>query len=848
MAPIPPNTANNPKPPNPEHAITSANNQPIPPFNSYNNQFPNFNQSSNENTSNFSQSSSTSQNFANSPFSQAEYSPNQASGSGEYNNFQQNYNESGNYYQSEYEQQSNYWPGANNEENHFYNTNSNNSAASNAENFYPSSNSSSSSSSQSTSQSYSTEFSGSQSESTQSDYASQNFNYTNQPMQQFSREFPAAKQDIGGIQSFSNSSSIDSGIVNDLNASSMYQNEASRDMNFSNQHQSPNAHMDSHHFPAQNVHNDGMAYNQTANRDMYAGNVDLTAAEQNAFNSFTPPPTPKSRRGRPPSQSPRAVASRQKRANAKAAMLAMAGQNTSSQGGNIPPPLFKPGLMGGAPLKTGNPQSFAADQPNMPAAPHLFQSNDMNQNYQHGQMDLQAMGGEGIWNAPPNNQNAVFANQNYGMYNEMPQNNSNFIANEAPAMMNEGGARGSRNLLNDIQPNEIFNPPEGGYQAGNADGNMFHLDNFNYLPLNDIPMAGHTSFMGLLEGVDSIEIGQSGNVPAASAPAPASQAIGSSGESAANYMEPGMQYQATNANANPVPVSSMTSTAMSNKDSPYSETVDLADSPSSCRDVSDSLMGLARKGQITLKKVQKKSENLVSPPEKPDPEFAQGRLPSMDMFGSGGAAMSQNFAGSAESSNFGQTGSQYGFAKNQSASTSSATSTLSTQTNWESYGGYQNEYNTQGMVDKAPNFGNFGAAANSSHEAQRNKLKAPFERAPNRMATQTENYESGPTRDTKEQLSSQPSNSGLMAPNVTPKKPPEDDMSRNFYQGTGGTEIEANNKNVFGSNAGVSDSITVNMKLMSQNRNPQVRAVICILFLNNTRNGQNVIAGPFLKL
>lgn len=850
MAAIPPNTANNPKPPNPELAITNANNQPIPPFNSYNNQFQNFNESCNENAD-FSQNSSTSQNFGNNQFSQAEYSPNQAGNSADYNNanFQQNYNESGgNFYPSEYDQQNNYWPGGANDESNFYNTASNNSAPSTAENFYPSSNSSSSSSSQSTTQSYSNEFSSGQGESSQSDYSSQNYNYVNQPMPSFSREFPTTKQDMAGIQSYSNSSSIDSGIVSDMNASSMYPNEVSRsDMNFGAQHRSPGnpAHMDGQRFSGQNVHNDGMAYNPAASHDMYAnaGTVDMTGAKQNAFNSFTPPPTPKSRRGRPPSQSPRAVASRLKRAanaaNARVAnALSMAGSNASSQDGTLPPPLFKPGLLGGAPLKTGNAQTFAADQanPNMQPAPHLFPTNDMNQNYPHGQMNMQGMGGETIWNAPPpNNQNAVFSNQNYGMYNEMPpQNNSNFVANEAG-----GGARGSRNSLNDIQPNEIFNPPEGGYPSANADS---FLDSFNYLPLNDIPITGHTSFMGLLEGVDSMDMGQGGGgVPSASAPPTApSQAIGNAGDSTgARYIEPAMQYQATNANANLSSINAMTSTAMSNKDPPYSETVGLGDLPaamqsssSSCRDVNDSLMGLARKGQITLKKVDKKNENLVLPPEKSDAEFAQNRLPSMDMF-SNVATSSQNFAGSgsaAESGNFGQPGGQYGFNKNQSASTSSATST---QTSWDSYGSYPNEYNAQAMVDKPQNFGSFNAAtsSSSSHDAQRNKSKAmaPFERAPNRMATQTENYDSAPARDAacKDQLTSQPSNSSVMAPNVQPKKPPEDDVNRNYYQtANSGTDVEANNKNVFATNVGtVGSSVTIEKKPMPQKRNPLVRAL-----------------------
>ena len=214
------------------------------------------------------------------------------------------------------------------------------------------------------------------------------------------------------------------------------------------------------------------------------------------------------------------------------------------------------------------------------------------------------------------------------------------------------------------------------------------------------------------------------------------------------------------------------------------------------------------------------------PAEKSEPEFAQSRLPSMEMFG--GAAASGSFAagGSAasESGNFGQPGGQYGFATSQSASTS-ATTTLSTQTSWDSYGSYSNEYGAPGMADKQQNFGNFGAAANSpaSLDAQRSKSKAvaPFERASNRMATQTDNYDSGPpVREAvaKDQLPCTTPNAGVMA-NVTPKV--EEGMGRSYYQAANnGTEIEPS-KNVFAANAAAS-AVKVEKKLVPPKQNPQV--------------------------
>ncbi len=682
---MPPNTANNPKPLPPEHAITNTNNQPIPPFNSYNNaaansQFQNFSQTS-ENV-NFTQSSNTSQNFSGNQYSPQEFTGRPVSNNQDFNNYPQNVNDGNYYHQGEYGQ-NNYWPRGNDNGN-FYNNAANSAASSSTDDYYQST-------SQSTSSSFSGEY-GAQNEPSQSSFTNQNYNFdVNQPLG-YPNEFPS-KSDGDGMSNFNvaNAAMLDANLLSELSNPSLG-GDCFPGMN-NDEYGVRQAQMDNvPHFAGQSSMNENRAdmppsqppamqsFNQPVRGPPNSNNL--------PFASYPPQPLQKKRPGRPPLPHGRA-ANRQRNPNYR-------GPKQREIRAAAPFPNFKPGLPGGAPILKSDNQNFQ----NVPPA-RAGAGDDMNANvvpsgsYQPGQINaplLDNIQNEELWNPNAGGEpNPLFHDQGYGMYNDMAtQNPPPFIPAEANSLL--GGVRAPQSLLNEMTNNEMFNPSSSNYPQAGGDANLFGLGNFGYL--NDVPMPGHTSFMDLLQGVeDSMEINQNeaSSTPAAPPEEQYNVPCGLESQSG-NFIEQRMQYPAADV------MSSVS--AEGKREVP----------PLPPREANENVMEMSRNGQMALKAAEKSAEPpapLPVPPEKPSASSASGdfasqnRLPSIDVFNT-----SQNFSAGSQTNAF---GSPYSYEKSRSTTSTS----LSTQTSWDSFGGSQTGEYSATVAEGSQNFPNFPATGKS---------------------------------------------------------------------------------------------------------------------------------------
>ncbi|XP_065212538.1 uncharacterized protein LOC135840116 [Planococcus citri] len=790
IATIPPNTANTTKLASPERpASTNA----AMPFDSFDNQFSNFNQT-NENFREFNQPNNTNQNY-NDQYA-PEYGSQNISNNQEYSgtNYQQNFNDS-NFYNSGFNQ-NNFWSGNNEGGNYF---NSNAPAQPTEEYFQP--NAASGNSQYGSSSEYSTN-----TENSQGNYNNSNYNFDmNSPMN-YQTEFPI-KQDPGAMFGMGDNSASGSGDLmldggSDLNNQAFSGVGSSGEMNFRDNSAIFDSNNMTQHFENPTAMNkagiDGVSMLNNMNEQV-RNNLNDKMPRNRQQGSTTP------RRGaRGHSSGVRLPANNQTNFNSNfgvgqpakpSTRGANRGRNTAMMGvrsGAVGRPRnnpnkvaparneelmkFKPGLPGGAPvLKHGGipdgQQNFQNMAPNMDNQAHLLNNqmpvgaDDLNTMFTQNQMNpsfLDSLRSDELWNPNPVvDQNTLFHDQNY-IYEEAnqilnpAQNAPNFMVNEPPSLL--GGVRATRGMMNELQNNDnLFAGVQQNYQhSGSAATTAAEHDLFNYLnELNTYPISSHTSFMGLLEGDDNLGM----NRNAASSDmvlkntqftGPPSSAVNTAPMNDGNFLETAMQFPNTNlldqTNAMSVPSADL----MAGKNTAISFEPNQSVSSSSTlpleKDVNQSIMGLTRRGQITLKVIDKKNESQPKLNEQSIMEQSrlevgggtgvgavaggaghamnaqqnqaafqnvQNRLPSIDVFNT-----SQNFVGPArispESGNFTQMDQQqqqFAYADNQ-ANTNVANASLANQTNWENFDvqtAQNQKYNVQqSMPEKPPQqFGGF---------------------------------------------------------------------------------------------------------------------------------------------
>lgn len=770
IAAVPPNTANTTKSTSPERPTST--NAPIS-FDSFNNQFPNFNQS-NETFREFNQSNNVNQNY-NNQFGQEYGSQQNISNNQEFSgtNYQQNFNES-NFYDSGFNQQNNYWQG-NNESGNFFNSNT--SGQSNQEYFQP--NTSSNSSQYGSSSEY-----GTNTENSQGNYNNSNYNFINSQMN-YPNEF-SIKPEPGTIFGLGDQNASGSGDLmmdgsGDLSSQAFSDVGSGNEMNFRDNSGIYDSNIATQHFGNQNamnkagidnismlnnmseqVRNDAtnnmaknrrqgvQTFNSNQGRGVHSSSVRLPANTQNFNPTFNP------QQSKPGARMPANRGRNNAMMGVRSGAVGRPRNNANFRGGAGNKDMsardeefmkFKPGLPGGAPvLKHGisdGQQSFQNITPNIDNQAHLlgnqmtvgaddlnmFAQNQMNANF------LDSLRSEELWN--PNSvvdQNTLFPEQNY-MYDDTNQilnssQTANFIPNETPSLL--GGVRAPRGLINEIPSSDnLFAGVQPNYQHGGAAGAVADHDLFNYLnELNtNFPISSHTSFMGLLEGDDNLGINRNAaanDIVMKNTPFPSTSTAVNDG----NFLDPAMQFSNANLLNQTTPMNVPNTDLLANKTSTTqvsfepTQGTSLSSSLPLEKDVNQSLMGLARRGQITLKVIDKKNEsqaklNEQSVMEQSRLESAAGasgdalttqqtqapfqnvqsRLPSIDVFNT-----SQNFVGAArmnpESSNFPQM-EQFTFTDNQTNTNTSQ----GNQTNWENFDvptAQTSKYNVQQTVAEKP--------------------------------------------------------------------------------------------------------------------------------------------------
>lgn len=698
IAAVPPNTVNNTKPKSPEQPVTNTNTQSVPPFNTYNNQFQNFNQQ-NENFE-YNQQNNSNQNF-NSQYRQPEFNSQNIANNADYNstNFQQNFPDS-NFYQGEFNQ-NNYWQG-NNDGGSFYNSSN---PQPTEEYFQPNATSNS--------QFSSSEYNASG--DSPRNFNNSNYNFDLSSQIDFSADFPI-KQEVGmghfGMNDNIGGEMMMEGSGGDM-SNQMFSDIPSNDMNFRGE--SGNV----PHFGNQNVSmamgnmneqammnvNDNAknrhplpSFNPSQARNMQV-NTRLPMNNDNAMNFNTFAAQPKPRPGRPRNVGVRSGAVGRPRKNANQAQkdqLCVPDHELMK---------FKPGLPGGAPiLKQGLPdgQNFQNVPQTMDAQAHLLANqltaDDLNvfsQN-QIGANFLDSLRSEELWNPNAPEQNTLFNEQNF-IYDDPNQilntQSTNFIGNEAPSLL--GGIRATRTMLNEIQPGDnLFGAVQTNYAPANPtnDHNLFAMENFNYLnelQNSNYQLSSHTSFMGLLEGNESLSISQNAvpteNVMKANQFVPTNTPLPDS-----NFMD---SVPFTNAD---LPESTINTMNTNDMGIAKGNTFETQPQLPVEKDLNQSIMGLARRNQITLKVVDKKNETqkindnpiaeqsrpigVQTMPSQPQAGFqnAQNRLPSIDIFNT-----SQNFVSTArlnqETAAYSQMN-QFVFADNQTNPQSN-----NQNQNWENF-------------------------------------------------------------------------------------------------------------------------------------------------------------------
>lgn len=721
IAAVPPNTVSNTKPTSPEEPTASTNNQPSAPFNSYNDQFQNFNQQ-NENFGDYNQPSGANQNY-NSHFNQEYNNASNTTNNQDYGstNYQQNFSDS-NFYQGEYNQ-SNYWEGGN-----FYNSNTS-SQASNEEYYKQNSNANS----QFNSNEYNANAENAQGNYNNSsnynfDMNSQQMNYANDfNIKQESSSMP--HYNMGENSALSGAEMLTDG--SDM-SNQMFADTSSNEMTYDTSRFGQNMNASRNNVSMMGNINDPMMNANEGNKNRRGGgtfnvsqarNVQGQARFQggNDFNTFGT---------ERPKQSPRMPTPRAR--GVRSGPVGRPRKNANCRAPNKEPTTtpneefkFKPGLPGGAPvMKQGVPEAGQSFQ-NVPAQMdgHLMASqlgaDDLNNVFSQNPLGanfLDSLRSEELWNPNAPDQNTLFE-QNY-MYddgNQMLAQNSNFIANEAPSLL--GGVRATRSMLNEIQPNDnLFPGVQSNYSTSTVapiDTNLFSMDNFNYLhelQNANYQMSSHTNFMGLLEGENNLGIGPGTGV---SDDIMKTSQFNSTQLPNANYMDSMMQYQNTdlsNPAANVAPSSTVMNANKNVSFEPARSNDPLPSLPVE-KDVNQSIMGLARRGQITLKVVDKKVDSRNEPAESnmEPARPAQGaagafqnppnRLPSIDIFNT-----SQNFVSTAQLSQDTMNYTpmrQFAYTDNQT-NTGNATTNQSNQ-RWENFDvSANNEYNAQTPMNEKP--------------------------------------------------------------------------------------------------------------------------------------------------
>lgn len=793
---------------------------------------------------------------------------------------QQNYPADGNYYQSDYNQ-NNYWQG-NNENTNFYtnNTPGTTVSASTDEYYQTSSSSSSTNSQQNNSQYNSNDYTG-QNDSTQpSSYASQNYNFeVNQQQMTYSTEveqqlqnFNVSNTSRGVISSSNTFSDVNTGdeMNYGIRSTPDFTKRVSNDANRSELMERDKLLMDS-----DGKTNVTQSFSSMDNRNTFQSRGNVDQSQNRSFDSFLSQQTgTKKRPGRPPLQQNRSTIScgtatdlnRQKQ-NPNFQNLSVTDSVTAS----LSEQTFKPGLLGGAPVLKPDGQNFqvaAVESQNAPPQ-HLLSGNSTTP-YQPNQLNssglLENIQSDELWNPSGGNnsscvneQNTLFQDQNYTIYNELQTQNQSFIPNDGPSLL--GGVRASRSLLNEIQNNEIFNPSQSGYPTTSnvGDHNLFNLDGFNYL--NDLQIAGHTSFMGLLEGVDdTLEINQndmnSTNAVTTIGIRPVSTSIENQSREADNYVEQNklQSYQSPTAE---MPHVNVTTYKKSNE---TKNSGSMLSSVPTEKNVNDNIMGLASKRHVTLKIPDKKNEETIPSASAPtidettnsaplplpaNTEFIQqSRLPSINIFNT-----SQNFIRGTpivqESGNNFSHVSQFAYEKPRTNSTSTAA--LATQTSWDTFSGRPSvsEYNStlsssQNVREKSLNF-NFNSGGQVSvqqvQNTQTGKMKQSFDRnlgtkemtgdeehirAVGHYSNKEENYATVSNDNVKNRFTIS-QNIDLVNSNEGKSVRSDDKTKRNFYQSSAKINSEQNvSNNQFGNNHAAPsnvDKIQVTRKSQLANNN-----------------------------